>query len=42
MFEFDRLPAKPSDGEKVLALTRDWPRGRKYESLLRAAIEGCL
>lgn len=42
MFEFDRLQPGAADGEKVLALARDWPRGRKYESLLRAAIEGCL
>jgi hypothetical protein len=42
MFEFDRLQLGASPGEKVLALAADWPRGRKYESLLRAAIEGCL
>ena len=42
LYEFDRLQPGAADGEKVLALARDWPRGRKYESLLRAAIEGCL
>lgn len=40
-FEFDRLPAGASDGDKVLALARDWPRGRKYEGQLEAAIAGC-
>jgi hypothetical protein len=42
LYEFDRLPPAAADGEKILALARDWPRGRKYESQLRAAIEGCL
>jgi hypothetical protein len=42
IYEFDRLQPGAADGEKVLALARDWPRGRAYESQLRAAIEGCL
>jgi hypothetical protein len=42
LYEFDRLQPGAADGEKILALARDWPRGRKYESQLRAAIEGCL
>jgi hypothetical protein len=41
-FEFDRLQPGAADGEKILALARDWPRGRAYEAQLRAAIEGCL
>jgi hypothetical protein len=42
VYEFDRLQPGAADGEKVLALARDWPRGRAYEALLRVAIEGCL
>ncbi|MGV7210511.1 hypothetical protein ACLB1G_21970 [Oxalobacteraceae bacterium A2-2] len=42
VYEFDRLPATASDGEKVLALARDWLRGRKYEAALEAALAGCL
>lgn len=41
-YEFDHLPASASDGEKVLALARDWPRGRAYEAVLEAALSGCL
>lgn len=41
-FEFDRLPAEASDGRKVMALARDWARGRKYEIELEAAVAGCL
>lgn len=41
-FEFDKLPLDSPDGEKVLALARDWPRGRKYEGDLEAAVAGCL
>lgn len=40
-FEFARLTPAAADGEKVLALARDWPRGRTYEGLLEAVIEGC-
>lgn len=40
-YEFDRLPATASDGEKVLALARDWLRARKYEAELEAALAGC-
>jgi hypothetical protein len=40
-FEFATLTPAASDGDKVLALTRDWPRGRKYEGELEAVIEGC-
>jgi hypothetical protein len=42
LYEFDRLQPGAADGEKILALARDWPRGRAYESRLRATIEGCL
>lgn len=41
-YEFDRLSASATDGEIILALARDWTRGRKYESGLEAAIAGCL
>lgn len=40
-YEFDRLPATASDGEVILALARDWPRGRLYEGGLEAVIAGC-
>ncbi|MBY0241762.1 MAG: hypothetical protein K2X55_20860 [Burkholderiaceae bacterium] len=40
-FEFDNLPADASDGAKVLALARDWARGRKYEGELEAIVSGC-
>lgn len=40
-FEFGKLTLAASDGEKVLALARDWPRGRAYEGALEAAIAGC-
>jgi hypothetical protein len=40
-FEFDKLTPAASDGEKVLALARDWLRGRKYEGEQAAVIEGC-
>lgn len=42
IYEFDKLPLDATAGEKVLALARDWVRGRKYEGQLRATIEGCL
>ena len=41
VYEFDRLAPAATDGEIVLALARDWPRGRKYEGELEAIIEGC-
>lgn len=41
VFEFDKLQSAASDGDKVLALARDWPRGRKYEAQLEATIAGC-
>lgn len=41
-YEFDRLPAGATDGEIILALARDWARGRKYESGLEVAIAGCI
>lgn len=40
-YEFDKLTPAASDGEKVLALVRDWLRGRKYEGEQDAVIEGC-
>lgn len=41
VYEFDQLAPAASDGEIVLALARDWPRGRTYEATLQAIIEGC-
>ena len=40
-YEFEKLPSTATDGEIVLALARDWPRGRKYEGELEAVIAGC-
>nr|WP_314607320.1 hypothetical protein [uncultured Janthinobacterium sp.] len=40
-YEFDQLAPAAADGEIVLALARDWPRGRKYEGELEAIIAGC-
>lgn len=40
-YEFDQLTPAAADGDKVLALARDWPRGRKYEAQLEAVIAGC-
>lgn len=40
-YEFDQLPATASDGDKVLALARDWIAGRKYEGQQAVVIEGC-
>ena len=40
--EFDKLPLDAPAGEKVLALARDWPVGRKYEGKLEAALAGCV
>lgn len=40
-YEFDKLPLDAHAGEKVLALARDWPRGRKYEMELEAVVAGC-
>ena len=40
-YEFDKLTATATDGEIILALARDWSRGRKYEGELAATIEGC-
>ena len=42
VYEFDKLPLDAPAGAKVLALARDWPRGRAYEGLLEAALAGCL
>ena len=41
VLEFDQLTPAATDGEIVLALARDWPRGRKYEGELGAVIAGC-
>lgn len=39
--EFDQLPATATDGEIILALARDWLRGRKYARRLEAIVAGC-
>lgn len=41
VYEFDRLTPEATDGEMVLALARDWPRGRRYEGELEAIIARC-
>ena len=41
-YEFDQLTPEATDGEIILALARDWPRGRKYEVELEAVIAGCI
>ena len=40
-YELDQLAPAANDGEIVLALGRDWARGRKYEQALEAIIIGC-
>jgi hypothetical protein len=40
-YEFDKLPLDAADGEKILALARDWVRGRRYEAALAASLAGC-
>ena len=40
-YEFDKLPSTATDGEIILALARDWSRGRPYEEALLAILEGC-
>ena len=42
VYEFDKLPSTATGGEIVLALARDWLRGRLYEGELEVAISGCL
>lgn len=41
-YEFDKLPSTATDGEIVLALARDWPRGQEYEADLEATLLGCI
>lgn len=41
VYEFDRLPAMATDGKIVLALARDWMRGRAHEATLEAIVDGC-
>lgn len=41
-FEVERLPTGASDGEKILALARDWPSGRKYEAQMAALLGACV
>ncbi len=41
-YEFDKLPLAAPAGEKILALSRDWPVGRKYEGQLEAELASCI
>jgi hypothetical protein len=41
-YEFELLSRTVSDGEKVLALARDYLRMLPYEQRLRAVIDGCI
>ena len=40
-YEFDQLPATATDGEIILALARDWLRGRKYQMDLELLVLRC-
>jgi hypothetical protein len=42
VYEFDQLAPSATDGEIVLALARDWSRGRKYEGDLEVVLAHCL
>jgi len=41
-YEFGKVLITDADGDEVLALARDWTRGRKYEQKLAAVIAGCM
>lgn len=41
VYEFHKLPPAAEDGEIILALARDWLRGRQYEGELEIAVAGC-
>jgi len=41
-YDFDKLPVTATDGEVILALARDWLRGRAHEAALEAIIAGCM
>lgn len=41
-YEFGTMSIADGDGDKVLALARDWLAGRKYEGELEAVLVGCL
>lgn len=41
-YEFELLSRTASDGEKVLALARDYLKMLPYEQRLRAVIDGCV
>jgi hypothetical protein len=40
-YEFDKLAPSATDGEIILALARDWLRGRQYEGELEVVLAGC-
>ncbi|NHQ93291.1 hypothetical protein [Janthinobacterium lividum] len=42
VYEIDGLTPVATDGETILALARDWARGRKYEADLESILMGCL
>lgn len=41
-YEFGKMSLTDSEGNKVLALARNWPRGRAYEGKLEAVVAGCI
>lgn len=42
VYEFDKLALDATSGEKVLALARDWTRGRVYEGKIKSILDGCI
>lgn len=41
-YEFGKLSLDATAGDKILALARDWSRGRKYEGEIEAVLAGCM
>lgn len=40
-YETPHLESTTTDGNKIIALARDWARSRGYEAELEAVVEGC-
>lgn len=40
-YETETIADTAPDGQKILALLRDWVKSRKYEGQLEATVEGC-
>ena len=40
-YETETISDTAPDGQKILALLRDWVKSRKYEGQLEATVEGC-